>query len=666
MLQELSFQYVLVSGRHALLRLEATTVHGPADERSEIVLAVDHDGELELPFALPAAAQLRSPARVPRRFPMRDLWRWNGAWCVDPAVVTGGDARFWLQMPAYAHALALPAPRDAAERATLRGAAPPRLNSLKRGLAVGVTLSCVAVVPAVAGDAQMAECVAEAPQPGEVLCVAPAPETTPEEPRASPTAQPTPEPTPEPEPEPEPKPQPEPTPEPTPEPALQAPAASEPSGQGTVRSDDRVTPDPADDGDWQRPVARARAERQARAQARREAVARERREERAVAEKDARERRKAARARRRARRAARLRAERTRMQLGLRTVEGSGSWSDVPSGMYGAAPKVPAFLEVIYRRAGRRFDVPWQILAAINEIETDFGRNVAISSAGAMGWMQFMPPTWEQYGRDASGDGVADPSDPEDAIFAAARYLQAAGASENLPRAIFAYNHAQWYVEAILLRARMIGDPDPAIDRLLRMRGRRLERTVLEDERITIYGCGREDIARHRIDRRVLLTLRFLAESGLHPTVTSLECGHGLYTKSGNISQHSVGAAVDIGAINGVSMTGGQGPGSLGEQAVKALATLGGIMRPDQIISLIEMPNVDNTIAMGDHADHLHIGFRPLRPFNRVRWEKRKRARVAKVVVAAAIADAKIGVADISTAPVRLAQVGQPAVEQVA
>ena len=68
-----------------------------------------------------------------------------------------------------------------------------------------------------------------------------------------------------------------------------------------------------------------------------------------------------------------------------------------------------------------------------------------------------MPPSWAMYGVDANGDGVKDPYNPVDAIFAAARYLKAAGADTDLSRAIFAYNHADWYVESVLLRARVIG-----------------------------------------------------------------------------------------------------------------------------------------------------------------------------------------------------------------
>ena len=119
--------------------------------------------------------------------------------------------------------------------------------------------------------------------------------------------------------------------------------------------------------------------------------------------------------------------------------------------------QIPPFLLPIYQAAGIEYDVPWQVLAAINEIETDYGRNLSVSSAGAVGWMQFIPSTWARYGVDATGSGYADPYNPVDAIFAAARYLHAAGASQSLPNAIYSYNHAWWYVQSVLLRAKLIG-----------------------------------------------------------------------------------------------------------------------------------------------------------------------------------------------------------------
>ncbi len=119
--------------------------------------------------------------------------------------------------------------------------------------------------------------------------------------------------------------------------------------------------------------------------------------------------------------------------------------------------RIPPFLIPIYQAAGIEYQVPWQVLAAINEIETDYGRNLSVSTAGAVGWMQFLPSTFKRYAVDANGDGVADPYNPVDAIFTAAHYLHAAGASQNLAQAIFAYNHAGWYVQSVMLRAKLIG-----------------------------------------------------------------------------------------------------------------------------------------------------------------------------------------------------------------
>jgi hypothetical protein len=137
-----------------------------------------------------------------------------------------------------------------------------------------------------------------------------------------------------------------------------------------------------------------------------------------------------------------------------------------------------------------------------------------------------------------------------------------------------------------------------------------LEKRVLSDERVEIYPCGRRDIKSGQIDRRVLASLEYLAESGLRPTVTSLKCGHGFYTSSGNVSHHSSGNAVDIAKLNGIPILGHQEKGGITEQGVERLMLLQGTMRPDQIISLLDMGQ--NTVAMGDHDDHIHLGFRPL------------------------------------------------------
>jgi soluble lytic murein transglycosylase-like protein/cell wall-associated NlpC family hydrolase len=117
---------------------------------------------------------------------------------------------------------------------------------------------------------------------------------------------------------------------------------------------------------------------------------------------------------------------------------------------------VPPILIPMYQRAAAAYGLGPQgpaVLAGINEIETAFGTNLNVSSAGALGWMQFMPATWDGYGVDANGDGVADPFNPEDAIFAAASYLSASGMPADTYGAIFAYNHADWYVAEVLANA---------------------------------------------------------------------------------------------------------------------------------------------------------------------------------------------------------------------
>ncbi len=489
--------------------------------------------------------------------------------------------------------------------------------------------------------------------------------------------------------------------------------------------------------------------------------------------------------------------------------------ADVPS-FFIDSFAIPPFLLPIYQAAAIEYGVPWEVLAAINAIETDFGRNLAVSSAGAVGWMQFLPSTFAQFGIDGSADGRADPYNPVDAIFSAASYLNAAGAGQDLGAALFAYNHSQSYVESVLSGARLLGGlPSDLVDALsglaqgrppvagpaeplagepattLRLRTRRaadvvavadgvvvrigstsrlgrylqlrdvfgntytygalgrlarryrlpgdrlpaapvaapalpasvagpalastdwkaiaermaapapaparaaapgyrplkvgsrviagttlaragdetattgivafqirpegrgapeiqprpfvegwellrrsapdasalrgaapagigrvllldkreLQREVLRDDRIAIYPCGRQDIRAGLVDRRVLATLKFLALSGLRPTVSSLRCGHGLLTAAGESSEHRAGAAVDIVAINGRPIAGNQGPGSIAEVTVRRLLQLQGALRPQQIISLYAIPGANRTIAMPDHADHIHVGF---------------------------------------------------------
>jgi hypothetical protein len=511
--------------------------------------------------------------------------------------------------------------------------------------------------------------------------------------------------------------------------------------------------------------------------------------------------------------------------------------------------EIPPFLLPIYQACGTEYGIPWEVLASINKIESAFGTNMGPSSAGAIGWMQFLPSSWEAFGLDANGDGKKDPYNPVDAICAAAHYLKLGGGNHDLYNAIYSYNHADWYVQEVLGYARAYGklptdlvgsltgltegahfpvaadasyaddlsarealkrsapgagtaygdaaevisssptrrginifaaegapvvavndgviekmghssrlgnfvvlqdaygnrytyaelgqivrkhrsvvmptgkerrlpvesedlrprlralpgrsnsssdksretpevdsptssangtlkvgskviagtvlarigsaqdgvdphinfairpagrgapeiDPKPILDgwklleatAIYRAEGKNplsedlggagvlllskeeLQKRVLVDKALDIYECGREDIATGLIDRRVLAVLEYLVSKGYKLTVTSLECGHSIMSASGYVSEHSTGDAVDIAVIDGVPVTGHQGPGTLTDQLIRDVLQLQGTMHPHQVISLEDLPG-ETSFALPDHYDHVHIGYHPL------------------------------------------------------
>jgi NlpC/P60 family len=146
-----------------------------------------------------------------------------------------------------------------------------------------------------------------------------------------------------------------------------------------------------------------------------------------------------------------------------------------------AVADIPVDYLVAYQRAAIRYGIDWAILAAIGKIECDHGRLEAsgcnppgtVNGAGATGPMQFLGSTWRRgtpsmavptvgppaastaagYAADGDGDGLADVWNTADAITGAARLLRANGAPTDYSRAVFAYNHAGWYVDRVMTKA---------------------------------------------------------------------------------------------------------------------------------------------------------------------------------------------------------------------
>ena len=132
-----------------------------------------------------------------------------------------------------------------------------------------------------------------------------------------------------------------------------------------------------------------------------------------------------------------------------------------------AVADIPKEYLALYQSAAEEQGLDWAVLAAVGKIESDHGRSggpCVTSSAGARGPMQFTPSTWANAGVDGDGDGSKDVCDPADAIPGAANYLRLSGAPQDYQAALFAYNHAQWYVDDVLAQAesyRLAADASP-------------------------------------------------------------------------------------------------------------------------------------------------------------------------------------------------------------
>ncbi len=136
-----------------------------------------------------------------------------------------------------------------------------------------------------------------------------------------------------------------------------------------------------------------------------------------------------------------------------------------------AQAEIPARYLSLYREAAQRYGLDWAILAGIGKVECDHGldpdpsctQEGAVNAAGAGGPAQFLASTWSTYGVDGDGDGRIDRWDPADAIYGMANYLRASGAPGNYRKAIFAYNHAGWYVTEVEHWASLYRGPAQAV-----------------------------------------------------------------------------------------------------------------------------------------------------------------------------------------------------------
>ena len=174
------------------------------------------------------------------------------------------------------------------------------------------------------------------------------------------------------------------------------------------------------------------------------------------------------------------------------------------------------------------------------------------------------------------------------------RALRAYGGDEFAKRAIALRN----YNRAVGLRSLVIG---------LEAAKPRLQSALLRDKRVSVYEGGRLDLALGRVDVRLIVLLRYLAEAHGQVTVSSLISGHGLYSRPGVISAHVYGLAVDIALLEDKSIYGNQEPGGLTQRAVENILRLPSELQAKQVISLLGLGGP--SFPLSNHDDHIHVGY---------------------------------------------------------
>lgn len=296
-----------------------------------------------------------------------------------------------------------------------------------------------------------------------------------------------------------------------------------------------------------------------------------------------------------------------------------------------ALADIPGNYLALYLQAGRSRGLDWAVLAGVGSVETDHGRGPGpgitsgVNAHGCCaGPMQFSiigagGGTWGAYAVDGNHDGRKDVYDPGDAIPAAADLLKASGAPGNYHDALFAYNHAEWYVAEVLAKAALYRgayhDAGAAGALGAGVVSRESAAAVLRlasgpRPRITLTAVQRNDLATGQIDPRVSSLLVLIARTHT-VTITALKSDHSIYTTGGNVSNHSAGRAVDIAIVDGeVCNSVLHGPFGKCWRLARQLAYLTGPLHPSELIFGIDPDGPGGpAFAASDHTDHVHAGW---------------------------------------------------------
>ena len=294
-----------------------------------------------------------------------------------------------------------------------------------------------------------------------------------------------------------------------------------------------------------------------------------------------------------------------------RSLSANGAEMARPSQL--ALTDIPADYLALYQQAATTCPgLSWTVVAAIGSIESSHGRLAApgvrdgANFAGAMGPMQFLAPTWAAYGVDGDKDGKRDVYNAGDAVFGAANYLCASGGGDpaRLPDAIWAYNHADWYVDRVLVLALRYGAGGLE---MLEASAADVAR-LLSNPNLTLSPQARGDLANGLADQRIV---NFLAAAVANHkiAVSVIKSGHSEFVAGTNrVSNHFHGRGIDITAVDGVAVS--PSNDSALDLAL-AVLTASPSLRPDEFGSpwpgLSEFPGAFSDAA---HQNHLHLGWR--------------------------------------------------------